>query len=75
MPRLKVIIELDPAASGRVKRPWRSRNHKFVLSGRMIDPARAAGSALLEVDSYTEALDLVERGHAIYMSDGGANRF
>jgi hypothetical protein len=47
MPRLKVIIELDPAASGRVKRPWRSRNHKFVLSGRMIDPARAAGSALL----------------------------
>lgn len=71
MPRLKVMTELDPVASGRVKRPWRSRNHKFVLSGRMIDPARAAGSALLEVDSYTEALDLVERGHAIYMSDGG----
>lgn len=71
MPRLKAITELDPAA-GRVKRPWRSRNHKFVLSGRTIDPARPTGSALLEVDSYTEALDLVERGHAIYMSDGGS---
>lgn len=75
MSRLKAIKELDPApvmSGGRVKRPWRSRNHKFVLSDKVADPAHIAHAALLEVDSYTEALDLVGRGHAIYMSDGGS---
>jgi hypothetical protein len=58
--------------SGHVERPWRNRNSEFVLG----DPARgdirhhdAHGT---KVDNYGEALELVERGFSIRMSDGKA---
>jgi len=58
------------AANGIVERPWRNRSHQFVLG----DPAEGAhkhhDAVAVKVDNYGEALELVERGFSIRMSDG-----
>ena len=63
------ISRVNPASGG-VDRPWRSRDHYFELAP--VHPRTGASdpAQLLRVDSYGEALELVEQGWAIRMGDG-----
>lgn len=58
------------SANGAVERPWRNRSHQFVLG----DPAEGAqkhhDAVAIKVDNYGEALDMVQQGFSIRMSDG-----
>ena len=64
--RFARISRANPASGG-VDRPWRSRDHFFELAP--VDPSTGAGNPgqLRRVDTYGEALELVELGWAIRM--------
>ena len=66
---LRCITSPSPATGG-VKRAWRDRDHCFELApvgndGGQPDPAHG-----LRIDNYAEALEWVEKGYAIRMSNG-----
>lgn len=65
----KQIIRINPQ-SGRTERPWRNRDHFFVLADPTKGAVRHHDEHSIKVDNYGEALELVERGHPIRMSDG-----
>lgn len=64
------ISRTNPS-TGKMERPWRDRDHQFILG----DPSEGSQRHLtndhaVRVDNYGEALELVQRGFAIRMSDG-----
>lgn len=64
-------ITRESPSSGRLERPWRDRDHNFVLG----DPSKGSQRHLTNehavlIDNYGEALELVKQGFAIRMSDG-----
>lgn len=67
----KQILRTNPT-SGRVERPWRNRNSEFVLGDPAKGDVRHHDAHGTNVDNYGEALELVERGFSIRMSDGKA---
>lgn len=74
--RFKRITRVNPASggpvSGGVDRPWRSRDGAFELAP--VDPSTGASDTRQprRVDNYGEALELVEQGWAIRMSNGAS---
>ncbi len=67
----KQILRTNPT-SGRVERPWRNRDREFVLGDPAKGDDRHHDAHATKVDNYGEALELVERGFSIRMSDGKA---
>jgi|GEM_PF-1334100 len=64
----KQIVRTGP--SGCVERPWRNRSHQFVLGDPKQGSVKHHSENAIMVDGYGEALELVEEGYAIRMSDG-----
>ncbi len=64
----KQIIRTGP--DGKAQRPWRTREHQFVLGDPAMGAVKHRDDAAVKVDNYGEALELVERGFSIRMSDG-----
>jgi hypothetical protein len=65
----KYITRINPK-SGALERPWRTRDHLFVLGDPAKGSVRHHDEHAVKVDNYGEALELVERGFSIRMSDG-----
>jgi hypothetical protein len=65
----KQIIRTNPQSS-RTERPWRNRDHFFVLADPTKGAVRHHDEHAVKVDNYGEALELVELGYPIRMSDG-----
>ena len=65
------IVRTNPQ-TGAIERPWRQRDGHFVLA----DPAHGAQrhhkENAITVPTYSEAVELVRRGHPVRMSDGGS---
>lgn len=59
--------------TGVVERPWRDRDHNFVLGDPKHGPDRHRKENAILVDNYSEALELVRQGHLIRMSDGSGS--
>ena len=64
----KQIFRMAP--SGAIERPWRNREHQFVLGDPKQGSVKHHDEFAVKVDNYGEALELVERGFSIRMSDG-----
>ncbi|WP_353230625.1 hypothetical protein [Novosphingobium sp.] len=64
----KQIIRTAP--NGAVERPWRNREHQFVLGDPKHGNVKHHDEFAVKVDNYGEALEMVERGFSIRMSDG-----
>lgn len=58
------------ANTGSIERPWRNRSHFFVLGDPSCGTLRHHDEYAVKVDNYGEALELVENGFSIRMSDG-----
>jgi len=58
------------APNGAVERPWRNREHQFVLGDPKHGNVKHHDEFAVKVDNYGEALEMVERGYSIRMSDG-----
>ncbi len=67
--RFARITRVNPASGG-VDRPWRSRDHCFELAPVHSRTGASDLCQLRRVDSYGEALELVEQGWSIRMGDG-----
>lgn len=65
----KQIIRVNPV-TGRTERPWRNRDHEFVLGDPAKGNVKHHDEHATKVDNYGEALECVERGFSIRMSDG-----
>lgn len=64
----KQIIRSAP--NGAIERPWRNRDRQFVLGNPKHGNVKHHDEFAVKVDCYGEALELVERGFSIRMSDG-----
>jgi hypothetical protein len=65
----KQIMRTNPI-TGRMERPWRNRDSQFVLGDPAKGDVRHHDTHAVKVDNYGEALELVEEGFSIRMSDG-----
>ena len=65
----KQITRTNPT-TGRTERPWRNKDHFFVLGDPSKGEVKHHDQHAAKVDNYGEALELVERGFSIRMSDG-----
>ncbi len=65
----KQITRINPK-TGNLERPWRNRDHFFVLGDPAIGAVKHHDENAVKVDNYGEALELVQKGHSIRMADG-----
>ena len=61
---------LRTAPNGAIERPWRNREHQFVLGDPKHGNVKHHDEFAVKVDNYGQALELVKRGYSIRMSDG-----
>lgn len=65
----KTITRVNPK-TGALERPWRNRDHQFVLGDPSKGDQRHHDEHAVKVDNYGEAVELVQGGFAIRVSDG-----